>query len=135
MYPLFLLQLRDFLRFVVNSAGEDYNPAATIFIGNKIDSVDVRDLQAVKNTTAYKLKQCYPGLKDSNIFFMSVNQVCFSYCGQITTINYYKLQSLSQDMCANSNKIVWSKKIPVCMKNIHILLEKKTQAKLNLLLA
>ena len=69
--------MRDFLRFVVNSAGKDYNPAATIFIGNKIDSVDARDLQEIKDTTAYKLKQCYPGLKDSNILFMSVKEVSF----------------------------------------------------------
>ncbi|XP_061187856.1 uncharacterized protein LOC133195895 [Saccostrea echinata] len=67
-------RLRDFLRFVVNSAGEDHDPSATIFIGNKIDCVDPRDLQEVKNTTTYKLKQCYPGLKDSNVFFMSVNE-------------------------------------------------------------
>lgn len=59
----------------MNSAGDDYNPAATIFIGNKTDSVDARDLKEVKDTTTYKLKQCYPGLKDSNIFFMSVSEV------------------------------------------------------------
>lgn len=45
-------RLRDFLRVVVNSTGDDFNPSATIFIGNKIDSVDLKDREEVKQTTS-----------------------------------------------------------------------------------
>lgn len=70
-----IVQIKDFLRFLINSTEYHQNPSATIFIGNKIDSVDARDREEVKKTTSYKLKQCFPSLKDTNIFFMSVTEV------------------------------------------------------------
>ncbi|KAK3101932.1 hypothetical protein FSP39_007456 [Pinctada imbricata] len=65
-------RLRDFLRLVVNTASDDFNPNASIFIGNKIDAVDQKDLDEVQRRVVYKLQECYPGLKDDNVFFMSV---------------------------------------------------------------
>lgn len=60
---------------VASSVGEDYNHSATIFIGNKIDLVDAGDREEVKKMTTYKLKQCFPSIKNNNIIFMSVLEV------------------------------------------------------------
>ncbi|XP_033744460.1 uncharacterized protein LOC117330353 [Pecten maximus] len=65
-------RLRDFLRMVVNAADEDFNPASTMFIGNKWDQVPDRDKGEVEDGIFNKLELCYPGIRRDQIFYMSV---------------------------------------------------------------
>ncbi|OWF42780.1 tyrosine-protein kinase Fer-like [Mizuhopecten yessoensis] len=65
-------RLRDFLRMVVNAADDDFNPASTMFIGNKWDQVPDRDKAEVENGIFTKLETCYPGLRRDQIYYISV---------------------------------------------------------------
>ena len=64
-------RLTDFLRNVVNSSVDDFNPAATLFVCNKWDVVPIKDRDDIKRGVCYRLEQVYQGLRPEQIFYFS----------------------------------------------------------------
>lgn len=62
---------------VVNAAGEEsYNSDSTMVVCNKWEMVPEKDRELVKVDTFRKLSKYFTDIKDSQIHFMSIVQVC-----------------------------------------------------------
>jgi hypothetical protein len=59
---------------VVNES-EDFSPEASLFIGNKWEYVPEEDRVEVQQDIFYKLNQVYPGIRKTQIHYMSVKKV------------------------------------------------------------
>ncbi|KAL3853547.1 hypothetical protein ACJMK2_017082 [Sinanodonta woodiana] len=68
-------RLQDFLRTVVNSAGEDgFDSDSTLFIANKWDLIGENDRPLLTGNLRNKLLGFYPGMKDDQLRFLSIKQ-------------------------------------------------------------
>ncbi|KAL3853221.1 hypothetical protein ACJMK2_016777 [Sinanodonta woodiana] len=68
-------RLPDFLRTVINSAGEEgFNPEASIFVANKWDQLEEKEQTLIEKDIWKKLSAIYPGLTDKQIYYMSVKK-------------------------------------------------------------
>ncbi|KAJ8301906.1 hypothetical protein KUTeg_020893 [Tegillarca granosa] len=67
-------RLKDFLRTVVNSAEDDFSPSSTMFVCNKWETVPDSDKNEVKSNTFDKLGRIFPGVREDQIYYMSVQQ-------------------------------------------------------------
>ncbi|XP_060573771.1 uncharacterized protein LOC132731583 isoform X3 [Ruditapes philippinarum] len=66
-------RLGHLLKTVVNSS-EDFSPEASLFIGNKWEHVPEGDRVDVQKDIFYKLNQVYPGIRQTQIHYMSVKK-------------------------------------------------------------
>ncbi|KAL3853546.1 hypothetical protein ACJMK2_017081 [Sinanodonta woodiana] len=66
--------LQDFLRTVVTSAGEDYNPEAALFVVNKWDEIPENDRSTLQEFIWKKLSSLNPGLKEEQLCYISLTE-------------------------------------------------------------
>ena len=68
------------MRLVTNNAGEEgFNSDSTMFVCNRWDMVPESDKEAVKRDTQQKLTRFYTNLKQSQVHFMSMLEVIYTY--------------------------------------------------------
>ncbi|XP_052782313.1 uncharacterized protein LOC128218694 [Mya arenaria] len=66
-------RLGHLLKTVVNCS-EDFSPEASLFIGNKWENVPDKDKGDVQREVFEKLSRVYPGVREHQIHYMSVNK-------------------------------------------------------------
>ncbi|XP_052782683.1 uncharacterized protein LOC128218949 [Mya arenaria] len=66
-------RLGHLLKTVVNCT-EEFSPEATLFIGNKWENVPDKDKGGVQREVFEKLSRVYPGVREHQIHYMSVNK-------------------------------------------------------------
>ncbi len=72
-----LLQIQDLLS-TLSRRHDDlsvFDPRSAIFVCNKWDQVPVKEADLVREDTRGMLKHCWPGIQDSQVFYMSVAKV------------------------------------------------------------
>ena len=69
-------QLQNFLRLVVNAAGEEgFNTESTMFVCNRWDMIPTKDRDAVAIDTFEKLSKFYTNLRKQQVHYMSLTEV------------------------------------------------------------
>ncbi|XP_076095900.1 uncharacterized protein LOC143066919 isoform X2 [Mytilus galloprovincialis] len=67
-------RLKDFLRNVVNTLDEEFNPSSTLFVCNKWDVVPIKDRDEIKRNIVHKLEPIFQGLREEQIFYFSTTE-------------------------------------------------------------
>ncbi|KAK3592500.1 hypothetical protein CHS0354_026621 [Potamilus streckersoni] len=68
-------RLQTLLRQVVNSAGvEGFNPESTMFVINRWDQIGEQDKEILSSEIWNKLRDVYPGLREDQLFFVSITE-------------------------------------------------------------
>ncbi|KAK3610639.1 hypothetical protein CHS0354_009104 [Potamilus streckersoni] len=86
-------RLQDFLRTVVTSAGEDFNPEAALFVVNKWDQIPENDRPALQEFIWKKLSSLYPGLKEEQLCYISLTDAAKAIEYGTQTADYKRLSS------------------------------------------
>ncbi|KAL3851674.1 hypothetical protein ACJMK2_015401 [Sinanodonta woodiana] len=68
-------RLQTLLRQVVNSAGvEGFSPESTMFVVNRWDQIGEQDKEILSREIWNKLQDVYPGLKEDQLFYVSITE-------------------------------------------------------------
>ncbi|KAL3853545.1 hypothetical protein ACJMK2_017080 [Sinanodonta woodiana] len=86
-------RLQDFLRTVVTSAGEDFNPEAALFVVNKWDQIPENDKPTLQEFIWKKLSSLYPGLKEEQLCYISLTEAAKATGYGTQTADHKKLSS------------------------------------------
>ncbi|XP_078582264.1 bacterial dynamin-like protein [Branchiostoma floridae x Branchiostoma japonicum] len=67
-------------RYAEKENAEDFDPESAMFICNKWDTVPAEEQDKLKSDTFRKLSQMWPGLKESQVFYMSTRKARLVRC-------------------------------------------------------
>lgn len=59
-----------------------FNPSSAIFVCNKWDQVPLAERSLVRQDTLNKLKKCWPGLNENQVYYLSTKQVSIDIISQ-----------------------------------------------------
>ncbi|KAK3610638.1 hypothetical protein CHS0354_009103 [Potamilus streckersoni] len=95
-------RLQDFLRTVVNSAGEDFNPDAALFIVNKWDQIPEIDQPTLQEDIWKKLSKLYPGLKEDQLCYISLKDAAQAIQYGTQTADHKQMSSAISSLLPDS---------------------------------
>ncbi|WAR25554.1 STY46-like protein [Mya arenaria] len=102
-YGIMYKMLQNFLRMVVNAAGEEgYSSESTMFVCNRWDMVPDKDRDAVKHDTFDKLNKYFPDLHRSQVHYMSITEAQKAVSLRTSTSEYTTMLDMVEKLLPDS---------------------------------